>query len=166
VIRKKICMLGGFAVGKTSLVQQYVKGIFSEKYHATVGVKIDKKTVTVEDREVALIIWDIAGEKDFFKMRQSYLRGAAGYLVVVDGTRRDTLQVAFDAHSMANSQSGPGTPSVLLANKADLHAEWTITPQDISGLTDQRWTVFLTSAKTGENVELAFQTLAGIMLGG
>jgi GTPase SAR1 family protein len=58
-VQKKICMLGGFSVGKTSLVKRYVASIFSESYLTTVGVKIDKKTVTLGERVVHLILWRI-----------------------------------------------------------------------------------------------------------
>ena len=67
MIQKKICMLGAFAVGKTSLVKQYVSGIFSEKYHTTVGVKIDKKMVEVDGQSMTLILWDLHGEDEFSK---------------------------------------------------------------------------------------------------
>ena len=92
MIQKKICMLGSFAVGKTSLVSQFVSSIFSDKYLSTVGVKIDKKTD--HGRRPArstLMLWDIYGEDGFQTVQKSYLRGASGYLLVVDGTRFDTF---------------------------------------------------------------------------
>ena len=114
MIQKKVCMLGGFAVGKTSLVARFVRSIFSEKYLTTVGVKIDKKAVMAGDREVTLVLWDINGQDEFQDVQESYLRGMSGYLLVVDGTRRATLETAaklrikgklagenFDRHSSA-----------------------------------------------------------------
>ena len=80
VLQKKICMLGGFSVGKTSLVKRYVQSIFSETYLTTVGVKIDKKTVELSDRTVTLILWDLAGEDDINTFRMTNMRGAAGYV--------------------------------------------------------------------------------------
>ena len=65
MIKKKICMLGAFSVGKTSLVKQFVDSIFSEKYQTTIGVKIDKKTLVAKGFEVNLILWDLPGEDDF-----------------------------------------------------------------------------------------------------
>jgi small GTP-binding protein len=79
-------MLGGFSVGKTSLIKRFVESVFSEKYLTTVGVKIDTKTVDVQGRSVNLILWDIAGEDDTATIRMSYLRGCSGYLLVADGT--------------------------------------------------------------------------------
>ena len=68
-------MLGGFAVGKTSLVSRFVRSIFSDKYLTTVGVKIDKKTMKAGDREVTLVLWDINGQDEFQDVKESYLRG-------------------------------------------------------------------------------------------
>ncbi|MGH9835660.1 MAG: Rab family GTPase, partial [Blastocatellia bacterium] len=94
MIQKKICLLGAFAVGKTSLVARFVKSIYSDQYITTVGVKVDKKTVKVDDREINLIVWDLAGEDEFQKVQMSYLSGASGYLLIADGTRLNTLETA------------------------------------------------------------------------
>jgi small GTP-binding protein len=77
MIQKKICLLGAFAVGKTSLVSRFVKSIFSDRYYTTVGVKIEKKIVRVGEQQWNLIIWDLAGEDEFMQIRMSYLRGAS-----------------------------------------------------------------------------------------
>ena len=95
MIQKKICMLGTFAVGKTSLVQRFVQSIFSEKYLTTVGVKIDKKKMTVDGQDVTLILWDLHGDDDFQRLQMTYLRGASGFFLVADGTRRETLPHAL-----------------------------------------------------------------------
>jgi len=101
MIQKKICMLGSFAVGKTSLVSRYVTSIFSDKYLSTVGVKVDKKVITVAEEEVTLVLWDLYGEDGFQTVQKSYLRGAAGYLLVVDGTRFETFAAARELQKMA-----------------------------------------------------------------
>ena len=113
VLQKKICMLGGFSVGKTSLVKRYVQSIFSETYLTTVGVKIDKKTVDLSDRTVALILWDLAGEDDINSFRMTNMRGAAGYVLVADGTRPSTLDVALSLRQRVEAEFGP-LPFVLL----------------------------------------------------
>ena len=64
MFQKKVCVLGAFGVGKTSLVRRYVQSIFSDAYLTTVGVKIDKKNLNVGETPVTLILWDIAGEDD------------------------------------------------------------------------------------------------------
>ncbi|HZS10282.1 MAG TPA: Rab family GTPase [Blastocatellia bacterium] len=163
MIQKKVCMLGTFAVGKTSLVSRFVKSIFSEKYHTTVGVKIDKKSVTVGDEEVVLLLWDIHGEDEFQKIRVSYLRGTAGYLLVADGTRRATLDAAEELHRSLGAITGE-VPFILLVNKADLADEWETDRGALDALAARGWTVIKTSAKTGLGVEEAFATLARRML--
>lgn len=158
MIQKKICMLGGFAVGKTSLVRQFVESIYSDKYHTTVGVKIDKKQVSAAGQEVNLLLWDIQGEDGVQKLRPAYLRGSAGYILVVDGTRRATLDIAYAIQQSAQATIGL-VPFVVVINKTDLVDEWDLDEQAIDGLSQSGWTVYRTSAKTGLHVEEAFLTL-------
>ncbi len=164
VVKKKICMVGSFAVGKTSLVRRYVQSIFSEKYHTTVGVKIDKKSVTVDDRTVDLVLWDIQGEDEFQKVHTAYLRGMSGYLLVADGTRLHTLNTAFNLKEMIDREIG-NVPFIFILNKADLSEEWVIERDSVSGLSEERgWIILETSAKTGVGVDEAFLTLAREMV--
>ena len=158
-LQKKICMLGGFSVGKTSLVKRFVQSVFSETYLTTVGVKIDKKTVDLSGRIVNLILWDLAGEDDISSLRMSYLRGAAGYVLVADGTRRPTLDVALSLRQRVEADFGP-LPFVLLLNKNDLQEQWAIGDGEVEALRQSGWWVRSTSARTGEGVEDAFRTLA------
>jgi small GTP-binding protein len=162
MVQKKVCLLGGFGVGKTSLVQRYVQSIFSDTYLTTVGVKIDKKTVNVGAAEVTLILWDIAGEDDVRGIRTSYLRGSAGYFLVVDVTRGETLEVARSIQARVTSEIG-SIPFLFLFNKTDLE-QWDIPEQSIEDLQDAGHVVLRTSAKTGEGVEEAFLTLAQRMV--
>ncbi len=157
-------MLGSFSVGKTSLVRRYIESIFSEKYHTTVGVKVDKKTIHVGDDELMLMLWDIYGEDDFQKLRRSDLNGTSGYLLVVDGTRRATLEKALELHERVQGALG-ATPAVLVVNKCDLAADWEVTPEMEQELCGRGWEPVHSSAKTGEGVEEAFQALAHLMLG-
>ena len=163
MIQKKVCMLGGFAVGKTSLVSHFVRSIFSEKYLTTIGVKIDKKTVEVDGQTSNLILWDIHGEDEFQTVQASHLRGASGYLLVVDGTRCATLDQAYTIQTNTNEVIGD-VPFVLLINKTDLIDEWDIDDRTLEELSTKGWTMIQTSAKTGSGVEEAFLTLAQKML--
>lgn len=156
-------MLGAFAVGKTSLVKQFVSGIFSEKYHTTVGVKIDKKMVEIEGQLMTLILWDLHGEDEFQKIRASYLRGSSGYLLVIDGTRRKTLEVVEELQQMAHENLGD-VPFVVVVNKADLSDQWEIPKETVENLEARGWVVIEGSAKTGEGVEKAFSILAKHMV--
>jgi len=158
-LQKKVCVLGGFSVGKTSLVKRYVESIFSETYLTTVGVKIDKKTVELAGRMVSLILWDIAGEDDLSSLRMSYLRGAAGYVLVADGTRPSTLEVALSLRRRVEADYGP-LPFALLVNKNDLTEQWAVSDAELDQLRQDGWWVQSSSARTGEGVEDAFKDLA------
>ncbi len=118
-LKKKICLLGSFGVGKTSLVARFVHSIFSDKYHTTVGVKIDKKVISVGSDEITLMIWDMAGEEDSAPVKLNQVHDASGYLLVADGTRRKTLDIARDIQQRVESEIGK-QPFLLLVNKADL----------------------------------------------
>jgi len=163
MIQKKICMLGTFAVGKTSLVRRFVESIYSGKYHTTVGVKVDKKIVQVGDQETTLLLWDIEGTETEHEFRKSYLRGASGYLLVADGTRQDTLYKALALQTRAEEAVGQ-VPFLLLLNKSDLADQWQIGPRETAALEEKKWTVINTSAKTGHGVEEAFLELAEKMV--
>jgi len=159
VIQRKICMLGAFSVGKTCLVRRFVESIFSETYLTTVGVKIDKKTITLPSQTVNLILWDLAGEDDTSSLRLSYLRGCAGYVLVADGTRRSTLDVALSIHDRVEAEYGK-LPFVMLLNKSDLTEQWSTSEADVAELESRGWWLRRSSARTGEAVEEAFTDLA------
>ena len=154
-------MLGATGVGKTSLVRQFVESVFSEKYHETIGVKVDKKVVNVDDEEVMMLLWDIQGEDDEFKIRPSFLRGASGYILVVDLTRAQTLESAKRIQFMIEEEVGP-VPFQILFNKNDLKDEFEIDDSWMVEFAGEE--VVRTSAKTGENVEEAFEGLAKKMI--
>ncbi len=163
MIKKKVCMVGLYGVGKTSLVKRFVDSIFDERYLTTVGVKIDRKDVEVGGRSVSLAIWDIAGEDELAEFRVSNVRGASGYILVADGLRQASLEKALELHGRIVSQLGP-LPFVLVVNKADLKAEWEIRPDALAQFGGLGCHTLETSAKTGDGVEQMFRTLAQDML--
>ena len=164
MIQKKVSMLGAFAVGKTRLVRQFVSGVFSERYQTTIGVKIDKKVVTDLAQPATLLLWDLHGEDELQKVRLSYLRGSAGYFLVVDGTRAHTLETALRLHDAARDCIGV-VPCTILVNKVDLRDEWEVDLEALAALRDEGWEVVETSAKTGECIERAFTELTRRILG-
>lgn len=159
-LKKKVCMVGEFGVGKTSLVRRYVDSIFDERYLSTVGVKIDRKELTFGSASVTLMIWDLAGEDDRAQIRSSHLRGASGYILVADGCRTASLMKAVELQQRIAGQLGP-LPFVLALNKADLRDQWEVQDTDVS---QNGWSTFETSAKEGTSVEEMFLALAGILL--
>jgi small GTP-binding protein len=158
VEKRKICMLGAAGVGKSSLVGRFVRRVFTDVYRTTVGVVIDKRPVEHAGRAVDLIVWDLNGEDEFQSVQPAYLRGAAGYFLVVDGTRRSTVDSALVLQSRARATIG-SVPFVLVLNKIDLTASWELTARDLEALERQGWLVARTSARTGDGVDEAFGLL-------
>ena len=159
MIQKKVCMVGVQGTGKTSMVQRFVHSLFSERYHSTVGVKIDRKVVAVAGGEVNLLLWDIEGRSQDQEVPASYIRGAHAVLYVADGTRRTTFEQLPQLRELVRSTVGD-VPSLVALNKSDLTDQWTLTRRDEAGGPGGGLHQVRTSAKTGAGVEDAFQWLA------
>ena len=157
MMQKKVCMVGVFGTGKTSLIQRFVHSRFSERYLSTVGVKIDRKDVDVDGAALTLILWDLAGRDGFEDITPSYLRGSHGILFVADGTRRETWEQLGDLRALAREAAGD-VPSVLAINKGDLADQWALARGEEQKLAAE-WDLVRTSAKTGDGVEEAFLRL-------
>ena len=163
MISKKICMLGGFSVGKTSLVDRYVHSIFSDKYLSTVGLKISKKELEVDGVDINMVLWDLEGKDVYSNMNMAYLRGAMGFFAVADGTRKETLEMAIALRELAMKSAGE-IASCLLINKADIMDQWEITESMLNPLVKLGIPILLTSAQSGFGVNEAFVRLARDML--
>lgn len=161
--QKKICMVGAFGVGKTSLVARFVHSIYADTYLTTVGVKIEKKEVTLAGGGVTLVLWDLAGEDALTQVRPVHLRGASGYILVADGCRRGTLDTAISLQQRAEAAVGR-VPFTLVMNKDDLREQWEVSDGDLQASSDRGWAVLCASAKTGDSVEQLFRDLALRML--
>jgi len=159
VIQKKICMVGVYGTGKTSLVQRFVHSLFTDKYHSTVGVKIDRKQVDLDGNTVNLVLWDLAGREESEEIPTSYFRGSAGIFYVIDGTRRETFDQIFEIKDSVQGTIGE-VPSLVALNKKDLVDEWRLAQGDYNALMDAGLHALGTSAKSGEGVEDAFLWLA------
>ncbi len=158
-VSSKVCILGDFAVGKTSTVERFVNNQFSDKYLTTIGVKVDTKELSLADGLILkLVLWDVAGADRFGELELNYLRGASGHLLVADGTRPETIESARRLREQAVDRYGD-LPFVFLVNKADLKDAWEADDAEITALRDEMDDVFVTSAKTGENVAEAIERL-------
>lgn len=155
---KKICLVGRFGVGKTSLVDRYVKNHFSEKYLTTVGVSIATKII---DQHLKFIIWDIAG----FEQRnhyQPYLRGSHGIIYVADSTQAESVSAITKI--ITDNPTIKDLPSICFINKKDLLEQRVWNEQMDQAIAAIGCPSIWTSAKTGEDVELGFSQLAGLLM--
>ena len=160
MLKKKLCMVGAFGVGKTSLVRRFVDSIFDERYLTSIGVKIDRKDMNIDGQSLTLMLWDLAGEDDLAQLKVSHLRGASGYILVADGCRASTLEKAVELQQRVTQALGP-LPFVLVVNKADLRDQWEVQNKQVA---EYGWPTFETSAKTGTGVEEMFLGLAGALI--
>ena len=151
LVTSKVCVVGDFAVGKTSVVERFVNNHFSEKYLTTVGVKVDTKEIEQPEQGIThkLVIWDVAGSDRFGQSEFAYLRGASGFIFVADGTRSKTLQSVDDLRQQIHEQYGPA-PCVLLINKSDLASQWEVSDERMQQLGSDYEHIYRTSAKTGD----------------
>lgn len=165
-ITKKICLLGDFNVGKTSLVRRFVEDKFSDQYLSTVGVKVSRKSVTVktdlEIDQVNLLVWDLEGNTKFKSITPSYLKGASGSIIVADLTRSDTLK-NIKQHIELFLKINPKGVILIALNKRDLIPKEKLSKlvEHYSSYRSKRIvSIQTTSAKTGANVAKIFDQLA------
>ena len=160
LVQKKICLLGDFAVGKTSLVRRYVEGSFNDNYLSTIGIKISRKLLTRQSYQLNMMIWDLAGGEEFSGHDKNYLRGAAGALLVCDLTRLETFPI-LTMYAQQLIEISPKAVMVVAANKADLLQDNSVNMSELEAISQHIGCQFLlTSAKTGENVEKIIDLLA------
>lgn len=166
VINRKICLLGDFSVGKTSLIRRFVEDKFSDDYLSTVGVKVSRKSITLQaqttEQQVNMLIWDLEGHTKFKSITPAYITGASGAIVAADLTRTDTLD-NLHQHIDLFLATNPQGFIVVALNKADLIATEKLNKLlELYGSNscDRVLNVYPTSAKTGQYVEQMFNELA------
>ena len=162
ITQKKICMLGDFAIGKTSLVRRFIYNLFDDRYMTTIGVNISRKEISLaEHRIMRLLIWDLSATDKYEKNRADYLHGTAGALLVCDLTRPDTISRLQSYYLEQLYKNNPKAFVVVIGNKNDLiKPDFSSIDQVIKFADVINAPYKITSAKTGENVESAFQLLA------
>jgi small GTP-binding protein len=155
MISKKVILTGSFGVGKTSLFNQFIYQQFSDKYLTTIGVKVNKKDLTVDGEDLSILLWDIAGEVAQDKVPASYFLGAGGIIYVIDLSRPMTFRnMKTDIEFLKDLL--PDTTIIIVGNKKDLVPAADL--EDMAQNLDVKLD-FTTSAKTGENVEALFLEL-------
>ncbi len=171
-IKKNIILLGDGAVGKTSLIRRFVLDQFNDNYISTIGTKVTKKEIEVDSLgsrvRVTLMIWDVIGQKDYGLTQSLSMRKIAGAILVSDLTRKETL-ASFQEYWIPKIKASRGSiPMIFLGNKADLESERQFGLDEISEVAKQEQTFtstqsFLTSAKTGDHIDTAFELLAQVL---
>ena len=165
----KVCLLGDYAVGKTSLVRRFVYNLFDDRYLSTIGVKVSRKVVALargdEVVELTLMLWDLAGSEEFDSVRASYLRGAVSALIVCDLTHRESL-ASVPQYAAQIRAVNPKAALLVAANKADLVDQRVVTDEEIQTATcGLDAACLLTSARTGAGVDDAFRHLGRLCIG-
>jgi small GTP-binding protein len=167
-VKKKICLIGDPAVGKTSLIRKYVTDVFDDKYIGTLGTKVTKKRVLIEQPEInydlTLAIWDILGQKEFQRIQNMAYRGAKGVFLVCDLTRKETLDNLMEWRNAIEKITNE-IPIIILANKCDIDNQ-AFGEQEIQSMSKNLKDApfILTSAKTGNNVDEAFNKMGEFVI--
>lgn len=157
---KKVVILGHFGVGKTSLIRRFVNNQFSDQYKVTIGVHINKKVVTLSAEDsISMILWDLEGTDSLEQVRDAYLLGTHGVLFVFDVTRPSTFQ-QLNSDLRIVSKKIPERPLLVVGNKKDLVSEEELNKLLLDHNISHD---YLTSAKTGDNVEDLFLNLATLL---
>ena len=158
----KVVILGDAAVGKTSLINQFVEGSFNEDYKPTLGANIVRKDVNLNNTKVRLIMWDLAGQEKYNVIRSMYYQGCTGTLIVYDITRYNTFDNvnAKWLKDFKNYVKKEGA-YILIGNKSDLKDQRAVSTEEGEKLAREidASDFIETSAKYGENVEMAFKNL-------
>lgn len=166
--RFKIILIGPGAVGKTSILMRFVHDTFSKSYKMTIGVDFLNKEIDIDDTNVKLTIWDVAGQKRFKFMRKNFYSGAAGALLVFDLTRETTFQEVIRRWYPEMIQFiEKEVPFILIGNKVDLIEEigTVIDTKNAKKFAEGKRSIYIeTSAKTGQNVDDAFNKLTRRMI--
>jgi small GTP-binding protein len=165
---KKVCLLGEFAVGKTSLVRRFVYNLFDDRYISTIGVRVSRKMVAVPVHEqlveLTLMVWDLAGSEEFNRVSASYLRGAAGAVLVYDVTRGNTFDELYH-YVLDLYKVNPQAKIVIAGNKIDLVDRSHLNIKKAEQLAAElNAPLFFTSAKQGDEVDTLFRHLGRLLV--
>ncbi len=111
------------------------------------------------------MLWDIMGEESFRQLpKTSYFFGADALIAIADISRKETLDALHEWVDAAEGVAGKKLPVILIANKTDL--EWDVDEEYIKKFTEDVGAIgyVFASAKTGKNVEVAFEKMAQELL--
>jgi small GTP-binding protein len=174
VYKFKLSVLGDASVGKTSLIRHFCDGYFKESYLATLGVsflrkEIITKTGSGKNERVILQIWDLGGQALFTGLRQNYIKGSQGALVLFDITHKPSLvhveSWVDEFYAAIPKEKWSNTPVVVVGNKIDLEFDERIKQQSENLVVNKlNLPLIFTSAKTGENMKDTFKNISKLMI--
>uniref|UniRef100_A0A3Q3IHU0 Ras-related protein Rab-23 n=1 Tax=Monopterus albus TaxID=43700 RepID=A0A3Q3IHU0_MONAL len=158
----KVVVVGNGAVGKSSMIQRYCKGVFTKDYKKTIGVDFLERQIVVNDEEVRLMLWDTAGQEEFDAITKAYYRGAQACVLVFSTTDRESFQSINSWREKVEAEVGD-IPTVLVQNKIDLLEETVIKNEEAEALAKRlKLRFYRTSVKEDLNVnEGVFNTTSG-----
>ncbi len=167
IISKKVCLIGDFGVGKTSLIRRYIDRQFSDQYLSTIGVKISQKNIISThlnslEQKLQLLIWDIEGQTKFQAISRNYLEGAQGAIIVADLNRQDTIDNIPSHIELITSVNPKGLILMVAVNKIDLAKETNLGESQLFNFTQnysQIDTIHTIPSQTGKNVDEIHNTL-------
>ncbi len=168
-IKHKLVLVGDPEVGKTSLVRKFVLDRFSDKYIITIGFKVSSKKIIFADLngqeiELTLMIWDIMGQRSYELTPQRAFCGAKGALIISDLTRKDTMK-NLPGLVTKLFKITDNLPLVFIANKNDLEDQIQYGKTEMAKVAKKyKAPYYITSAKTGENVDIAFRIIGKLVL--
>ena len=161
----KLILIGNSGVGKSSIIQRYMKQTFEDSYKCTIGVDFLMKTLEIKGKTVKLQLWDTAGQEKYKSMVASYYRGANVALVVFDITNHssfDSLPLWIENYY----KNGPEQKNIILiGNKKDMVENRQVTQEEAETFSEtNNMMYFETSAKEGDNIEYVFTYAAEKLL--
>ena len=172
-VQFKLSLLGDGGVGKTSIKNRYLTGKFTDKYMTTLGVDFSSHNLKVDNKNVYIAIWDVAGQQVFTSIRKSYFEGSRGALAVFDVTRVESFENLLDGWITPFYETVPDKPPmIIIANKVDLENERLVTREnaesfinDLKKKFENEHIIYIeTSAKEGTNISETFENLTRLVM--
>ena len=161
----KIILLGDAGVGKTSISGRYIDSTFKDNYQATIQVEKRMKIINEDDKtSVRLNIWDTAGQEKFRSITRQFYRDCHGAFIVFDLTKKSSFNELKNWMDELKTHGNDDTVIIILANKSDLTTEREISEEEIKNKINNKYKYFEVSAKTGNNISLAFDEMKKLIM--